>query len=70
MLSTGGRTSPESLAEAVGLFQSLGKQVSVIGDVPGMIVARTVAMLADLAADAVDRGSPPPRTSTRRCGSA
>ncbi|WP_314615615.1 3-hydroxyacyl-CoA dehydrogenase [Streptomyces stackebrandtii] len=47
---------PETLAEAVGLFQALGKQVSVIGDVPGMIVARTVAMLADLAADAVDRG--------------
>lgn len=47
---------PEALAEAVGLFQALGKQVSVIGDVPGMIVARTVAMLADLAADAVDRG--------------
>ncbi|MFE2555610.1 3-hydroxyacyl-CoA dehydrogenase [Streptomyces sp. NPDC059352] len=47
---------PEVLAEAVGLFQALGKQVSVIGDVPGMIVARTVAMLADLAADAVDRG--------------
>ncbi|WP_432114523.1 3-hydroxyacyl-CoA dehydrogenase [Streptomyces sp. S1] len=56
VLSTGERTSPESLAEAVGLFQALGKQVSVIGDVPGMIVARTVAMLADLAADAVDRG--------------
>ncbi|MFF4172066.1 3-hydroxyacyl-CoA dehydrogenase [Streptomyces sp. NPDC001744] len=48
--------APERLAGAVGLFQALGKQVSVIGDVPGMIVARTVAMLADLAADAVDRG--------------
>ncbi|MFC9384905.1 3-hydroxyacyl-CoA dehydrogenase [Streptomyces venezuelae] len=47
---------PEVLAEAVGLFQALGKQVSVIGDVPGMIVARTVAMLADLAVDTVDRG--------------
>ncbi|MGA5495328.1 3-hydroxyacyl-CoA dehydrogenase [Streptomyces cinereoruber] len=56
VLSTGEHTSPESLAEAVGLFQALGKQVSVIGDVPGMIVARTVAMLADLATDAVDRG--------------
>ncbi|MFI8910878.1 3-hydroxyacyl-CoA dehydrogenase [Streptomyces sp. NPDC053513] len=56
VLSTGRRTAPETLAEAVGLFQALGKQVSVIGDVPGMIVARTVAMLADLAADAVDRG--------------
>ncbi|MFC8506456.1 3-hydroxyacyl-CoA dehydrogenase [Streptomyces sp. NPDC057411] len=47
---------PEVLAEAVGLFQALGKKVSVIGDVPGMIVARTVAMLADVAADAVGRG--------------
>ncbi|GAA2792258.1 3-hydroxyacyl-CoA dehydrogenase [Streptomyces showdoensis] len=56
VLSTAARTSPETLEEAVGLFQALGKQVSVIGDVPGMIVARTVAMLADLAADAVDRG--------------
>ncbi|MEU6974727.1 MULTISPECIES: 3-hydroxyacyl-CoA dehydrogenase [unclassified Streptomyces] len=56
VLSTGARTSPETLEEAVGLFQALGKQVSVIGDVPGMIVARTVALLADLAADAVDRG--------------
>ncbi|MFJ7155411.1 3-hydroxyacyl-CoA dehydrogenase [Streptomyces sp. NPDC101118] len=50
-------TSPETLAEAVGLFQRLGKQVSVIGDVPGMIVARTVAMLIDLAADAVAKGA-------------
>ncbi|MEU7291950.1 3-hydroxyacyl-CoA dehydrogenase [Streptomyces exfoliatus] len=56
VLATGEHTSAESLAEAVGLFQALGKQVSVIGDVPGMVVARTVAMLADLAADAVDRG--------------
>ncbi|MEV5971853.1 3-hydroxyacyl-CoA dehydrogenase [Streptomyces sp. NPDC051921] len=56
VLSTGRRTSEETLAEAVGLFQALGKQVSVIGDTPGMIVARTVAMLADIAADAVDRG--------------
>ncbi|MFE3069079.1 3-hydroxyacyl-CoA dehydrogenase [Streptomyces sp. NPDC059247] len=56
VLSTREGTSEETLAEAVGLFQALGKRVSVIGDVPGMIVARTVAMLADLAADAVDRG--------------
>ena len=45
-----------ALAEAVGLFQALGKQVSVVRDTPGMIVARTVAMLVDFAADAVDRG--------------
>ncbi|MGD9482725.1 3-hydroxyacyl-CoA dehydrogenase [Streptomyces sp. TRM70308] len=43
-------------AAAAGLFQALGKQVSVIEPVPGLIVARTVAMLADVAADAVGRG--------------
>ncbi|MFE6842045.1 3-hydroxyacyl-CoA dehydrogenase [Streptomyces sp. NPDC057686] len=56
-LSAGADTSERTLAEAVGLFQKLGKQVSVIGDVPGMIVARTVAMLIDLTADAVARGA-------------
>lgn len=55
-LSTAEATDPEALSEAVGLFQALGKKVSVIGDVPGMIVARTVAMLADIAVDAVERG--------------
>ncbi|MFJ7258585.1 3-hydroxyacyl-CoA dehydrogenase [Streptomyces globosus] len=55
-LSASEDTSERTLAEAVGLFQRLGKQVSVIGDVPGMIVARTVAMLIDLTADAVARG--------------
>ncbi|MFE6227030.1 MULTISPECIES: 3-hydroxyacyl-CoA dehydrogenase [unclassified Streptomyces] len=56
VLSAREGADPDALAEAVGLFQALGKKVSVIGDVPGMIVARTVAMLVDLAADAVDRG--------------
>ncbi|MBT2404072.1 MULTISPECIES: 3-hydroxyacyl-CoA dehydrogenase [unclassified Streptomyces] len=55
-LSAGEDTSERTLAEAIGLFQKLGKKVSVIGDVPGMIVARTVAMLIDLTADAVARG--------------
>ncbi|MEV7519159.1 3-hydroxyacyl-CoA dehydrogenase [Streptomyces sp. NPDC091371] len=55
-LSASADTSERTLAEAIGLFQKLGKQVSVIGDVPGMIVARTVAMLIDLTADAVARG--------------
>lgn len=49
-------TSERTLQEAIGLFQALGKQVSVIGDAPGMIVARTVAMLIDFAADACARG--------------
>ncbi|MFE2876724.1 3-hydroxyacyl-CoA dehydrogenase [Streptomyces roseus] len=56
-LSAGEDTSERTLAEAIGLFQKLGKKVSVIGDVPGMIVARTVAMLIDLTADAVARGA-------------
>ncbi|MFE2143576.1 3-hydroxyacyl-CoA dehydrogenase [Streptomyces sp. NPDC059456] len=56
-LSAGEDTSERTLSEAVGLFQKLGKKVSVIGDVPGMIVARTVAMLIDLTADAVARGA-------------
>ncbi|MGW1200139.1 3-hydroxyacyl-CoA dehydrogenase [Streptomyces sp. NPDC002536] len=51
------RTAPEAgVRAATGLFQALGKQVSVIGDVPGMIVARTVAMLVDFAQDAAGRG--------------
>ncbi|CAM5334498.1 3-hydroxyacyl-CoA dehydrogenase OS=Streptomyces tendae OX=1932 GN=GUR47_20810 PE=4 SV=1 [Streptomyces tendae] len=44
------------LSEATGLFQALGKEVSVVGDVPGLIVARTVARIIDLAFDAVAKG--------------
>ncbi|MFI9611174.1 3-hydroxyacyl-CoA dehydrogenase [Streptomyces sp. NPDC052023] len=55
-LSASQDTSPQTLAEATGLFQALGKKVSVIGDVPGMIVARTVARIVDLAHDAVAKG--------------
>ncbi|MFJ7337703.1 3-hydroxyacyl-CoA dehydrogenase [Streptomyces sp. NPDC101110] len=55
-LSASQDTSPQTLSEAIGLFQALGKQVSVIGDVPGMIVARTVARIIDLAHDAVAKG--------------
>jgi 3-hydroxybutyryl-CoA dehydrogenase len=45
-----------AVAEAVGLFRSGGLTVHVIDDIPGMIVTRTVAMLANLAADAVASG--------------
>src|SRR5690606_7761362 len=51
-LSAGPDTPARTVAEATGLFQALGKRVSVIGDVPGMIVARTVARIIDLAHDA------------------
>jgi 3-hydroxybutyryl-CoA dehydrogenase len=43
----------DTLDMAVGLLQSAGLRVFVIDDVPGLIVTRTVAMLANLAADAV-----------------
>ncbi|MEU6654229.1 3-hydroxyacyl-CoA dehydrogenase [Streptomyces sp. NPDC046900] len=55
-LSASQDTSAQTLAEATGLFQALGKDVSLIGDVPGMIVARTVARIVDLAHDAVAKG--------------
>jgi 3-hydroxybutyryl-CoA dehydrogenase len=42
-----------ALDEAVGFLQAAGLRVFVVGDVPGLIVTRTVAMLANLAADAV-----------------
>jgi 3-hydroxybutyryl-CoA dehydrogenase len=44
---------PAALAEATGLFQAANLDVFVIDDVPGLIVTRTVAMLANLAADAL-----------------
>ena len=43
----------DALDLAVGLLQAAGLTVFVIDDVPGLIVTRTVAMLANLAADAV-----------------
>lgn len=44
---------PAALAEAAGLFQAANLDVFVVDDVPGLIVTRTVAMLANLAADAL-----------------
>jgi 3-hydroxybutyryl-CoA dehydrogenase len=55
-LSASQDTASQTLSEAIGLFQALGKDVSVIGDAPGMIVARTVARIVDLAHDAVAKG--------------
>ena len=55
-LAKGEQTTTAALADAVGLFRALGVEVSVIEDVPGMIVARTLAMLTNEAADAVLQG--------------
>lgn len=46
----------EQLGEAVGLLQAAGMDVFIIDDVPGLIIARTVAMLVNLAADALHHG--------------
>lgn len=43
----------EHLSEAAGLFQALDIDVSIIGDVPGLIVSRTLAMIINEAADTV-----------------
>ncbi|MGH3249189.1 MAG: 3-hydroxyacyl-CoA dehydrogenase family protein, partial [Trebonia sp.] len=44
---------PAALTEATGLLQAAGLDVYVTEDTPGLIVTRTVAMLANLAADAL-----------------
>jgi 3-hydroxybutyryl-CoA dehydrogenase len=43
------------LAEATGLLQAAGLEVYLIADVPGLVLTRTVAMLVNLALDAVDQ---------------
>ena len=51
-----GTLSAGALAAVTGFFQALGKQVIVIDDAPGMVVMRTVAMLANEAAEVVQQG--------------
>ena len=48
--------SGEAFQAAVGVFQAAGFAVSRFADVPGLAVMRTVAMLANEAADAVNQG--------------
>jgi len=50
------QASDDHLGKAIGLFTLLGKKVSVIADLPGLAVTRTVAMLVNEAADAVYQG--------------
>ncbi|MEW7849891.1 3-hydroxyacyl-CoA dehydrogenase [Massilia aurea] len=45
-----------ALQTATGFFQALGKRVLVVEDVPGLVIMRTVAMLANEAADVVQQG--------------
>jgi 3-hydroxybutyryl-CoA dehydrogenase len=46
---------PAHLAQLAALVQSAGAAVSVLDDIPGLLVARTAAMLVNEAADVVGR---------------
>ncbi|UTW05126.1 3-hydroxyacyl-CoA dehydrogenase PaaC [Amphritea atlantica] len=54
-LAPADQASAEAIQAAVGLFQAIGKSVSIIDDIPGMIVMRTVCMLANEGFDAVNQ---------------
>lgn len=47
---------PAALVKAAGFFQSLGKTVVAVNDLPGMLIARTVCMLINEACDTVLSG--------------
>ena len=55
-LARAAQCSDAAYDAAVALFQTAGYAVSPIADVPGMIAMRTVAMLANEAADTVNQG--------------
>ncbi|CAN7197530.1 3-hydroxyacyl-CoA dehydrogenase PaaH [Massilia sp. LjRoot122] len=55
-LARADQCSIEAWQAVVGMFQAAGFAVTRLDDVPGMAVMRTVAMLANEAADAVNQG--------------
>lgn len=55
-LTSAAQCAPGAVDAAIGLLQAAGVQVSRLADVPGLAVMRTVAMLANEAADAVYQG--------------
>ena len=55
-LSASADCPPESVRAAVGLCQAAGVEVSLVGESPGGVVARTVAMLVNEAVELVTRG--------------
>lgn len=48
--------NPRAMTAAIGMFQAAGFTVTRLDDVPGLAVMRTIAMLANEAADAVNQG--------------
>jgi 3-hydroxybutyryl-CoA dehydrogenase len=55
-VSVSAQCDPAAANAAIGLLQAAGFAVSQLQDIPGLIVMRTVAMLANEAADAVNQG--------------
>ncbi|MEP9365847.1 3-hydroxyacyl-CoA dehydrogenase [Xanthobacter sp. VNH20] len=55
-LAPADQAAPGAADAAASLFQALGKAVSVVDDAPGLIVMRTLAMLANEAAEASLQG--------------
>ncbi|MYN00903.1 3-hydroxyacyl-CoA dehydrogenase PaaC [Pseudoduganella sp. DS3] len=55
-ISCSDQCSERALIAAIGMFQAAGFTVTRLDDVPGLAVMRTVAMLANEAADAVNQG--------------
>jgi 3-hydroxybutyryl-CoA dehydrogenase len=55
-LTNADQSFSDAIDKAAALFASLGKMVYIIADRPGMVVARTIAMLANEAADVVLHG--------------
>jgi 3-hydroxybutyryl-CoA dehydrogenase len=55
-LAKADQASPAALSAAAGMFEAIGKRVSPVDDLPGMVVLRTVAMLANEAAEAAHCG--------------
>jgi len=69
-IAAAAQCEPEAVNSATGLLQAAGFAVSRLADVPGLAVMRTVAMLANEAADAVYQGvcSPAAADSAMRLG--
>jgi 3-hydroxybutyryl-CoA dehydrogenase len=55
-ISVAAQCDPVAANAVIGLLQAAGFAVSRLQDIPGLIVMRTVAMLANEAADAVNQG--------------
>ncbi|MDU9403092.1 3-hydroxyacyl-CoA dehydrogenase PaaH [Pseudomonas sp. zfem004] len=55
-ISHAANCTAEAREQAIALLRSTGLEVSAVADLPGLVVLRTVAMLANEAADAVLQG--------------